>query len=156
MIRESLPDDLTFLRRIQRRSLPEPNPELLDYAVGHGSTSNRPQAGDGLSHGPLVLVSVADGEPVGYVLAIRGGDGAYVAELAVASGRRREGRGRLLLSTALDRLAREGRSSVSLTVQPPNAAARALYGELGFEETARLENYYGEGKPAIEMSRELS
>lgn len=141
MIREARPGDLPSLERIQRRSLPEPNPELLRY---------------GIDHEPLVLVSVAGGEPVGYALAIYGEDGAYVAELAVASERRREGRGRLLLSAVVDRLARAGCETASLTVQPGNRVARALYEELGFEETARLDHYYGDGKPAVEMVRTLS
>ena len=138
MIREARPADLPALERIQTRSLPEPNPGLLRYVVEHGSS---------------VLVSVSDGDPVGYVLVLVGDGEAYVAELAVDAAHRREGRGRLLLASALDGL---GCEAVSLTVEPGNAAARALYRELGFEETGRKENFYGDGKPAIEMRRRLS
>lgn len=136
MIREARAGDRPALDRIQRRSLSDPNPALLRY---------------GIDHGALVLVSVDGGEPVGYVLAVSGDDGAYVAELAVAADRRREGRGRLLLATLLDRLGDE--TAVSLTVEPDNEAARALYRELGFEETAHLPDFYGDGKPAIQMVR---
>lgn len=155
MIREARSADLPTLERIQTRSLPEPNPGLLRYAVELRSTSNQPQADDAVEHGPLVLASVAGGEPVGYVLVLVGHGGAYVAELAVATDRRREGRGRLLLGTALERLRDEGCEVVSLAVQPGNAAARALYRELGFEERERLPDYYGDGKPAIEMRARL-
>ena len=172
MIREARPGDLDALEPIQTRSLPEPNPELLRYVVEQGSTSNRPQAGhvhgsvapvskpeanasgDAAEHKNLVLVSVREGDPVGYVLVLVGDGEAHVAELAVAAAHRREGRGRLLLASALARLG--DCEAVSLTVQPGNAAARSLYRELGFEETERKEDFYGDGKPAIEMRRRLS
>lgn len=42
-----------------------------------------------------------------------------------------------------------------LEVEPGNAAALALYGRLGFRRLARREDYYGAGRPALVMQKEL-
>lgn len=151
MIRDARPDDLPRLRRV-REWLPEPTPQLLEYAV------------DGP---PLVLVSTAAGDasgtadasaadvPVGYVLVVPGGEAAYVAELAVEPAHRREGRARRLLATAFDSLRDRGCSRVTLAVRPDAGPARALYDSLGFVERGREADYYADGTDAILLGRDL-
>jgi ribosomal-protein-alanine N-acetyltransferase len=115
--------DLPACRRLQRH-LAEPSPRLLDPPVvvdGH--------------------VSLAEGRPVGYVLAVGGNEGTHVAELVVAPDHRREGRGRALLERAVT----GGDGPVTVAVEPDNEAARALYGSLGFEERERREGYFASG-----------
>jgi ribosomal-protein-alanine N-acetyltransferase len=120
--------DLPACRRLQRY-LPEPSPRLLDPPVvadGH--------------------VSVAAGDPVGYVLAV-GRAERHVAELVVAPTHRREGRGRALVERALD-----GSEAATVAVAPDNDAARGLYESLGFECRERRENYFASGA-ALLLSR---
>ncbi|WP_327051057.1 GNAT family N-acetyltransferase [Halomicrococcus gelatinilyticus] len=138
-MREATADDLPRLQRL-REFLPEPTPQLLEYAV------------DGP---PLVLVSTAAGTPVGYALVLADGDAGYVAELVVEPAHRREGRARRLLTAAFDRLRRRGCSRVTLSVRPDADAARALYASLGFEERDREENYYADGADALVLGRDL-
>ncbi|WP_433625119.1 GNAT family N-acetyltransferase [Halomicrococcus sp. NG-SE-24] len=145
MIRDARPDDLPRLRRV-RKWLPEPTPQLLEYAVGGP---------------PLVLVSTAAGDasaaevPVGYVLVVPGDEAAYVAELAVEPAHRREGRARRLLATAFDRLRDRDCSRVTLAVRPDAGPARALYDSLGFVERDREADYYADGADAILLARDL-
>ena len=150
MIRDARPDDLPRLRRV-REWLPEPTPQLLEYAV------------DGP---PLVLVSTAAGDaagtaaasadaPVGYALVVPGGEAAYVAELAVEPARRRERRARRLLETAFDRLRERDCSRVTLAVRPDAGPARALYDSLGFVERGREADYYADGADAVLLVRDL-
>ena len=61
--------------------------------------------------------------------------------LVVASPARRKGLGKRLLQALLE-AARETRSSVFLEVRESNAAARALYENVDFEQTGRRPSYY--------------
>lgn len=139
MIRPAHTADRTGLRAIQQ-SLREPNPPLLDYAI------------DGP---PLLLVSTADREPVGYVLVFYDDESSYIAELAVLPSHRREGRASQLLTAAFDRLRDEGCSRVTLSVHPDDEAARQFYDSLGFEETNREPDYYDDGSEAVVMELDL-
>ena len=114
MIRPATADDLGRLQRI-RTWLPEPTPGLLETTISEGS----------------VLVSTADGVPVGYVLTMVAND-AYIAELVVEPTHREEGRATRLIGAALDTARDKGCSSASLTVHEENEAARSLYESLGF------------------------
>lgn len=140
MIRPARPGDRERLRDVQAH-LREPNPALLAYAV---------------EGPPLVLVSVTPSDdPVGYLVAFHDEETGYVAELAVASAYRREGRASALLRTAFDRLRDAGCSAVRLTVHPDDAPARRLYESLGFAEIGREDDYYTDGSPAVTMGRDL-
>jgi ribosomal protein S18 acetylase RimI-like enzyme len=127
-VRRATPADRPALRGLQR-GLPERSPELLDYGVAVGD----------------VLVSAADGTPVGYLLPVHG-DGAHVAELVVAPRHRRTGRATALLDALFDSLAGGGR--VTVAVAPSNGGARALYERYGFEVVERREGYFADG-PAL-------
>lgn len=121
VIRVGRPADEPALSRLQGH-LREPSPRLLNHGLAVGSVS----------------VSVADGEPVGYVLPVGQGDGdRHVAELVVAPAHRREGRARRLLERTL-----ASGERVTLLVHPDNDAARSLYESLGFEYVARRPGFY--------------
>jgi ribosomal-protein-alanine N-acetyltransferase len=127
-VRSAAPADRSALRDLQRH-LPERSPDLLDYGVAVGD----------------VLVSTAGGTPVGYLLTVHG-DGAHVAELVVAPGRRREGWATALLDALFGSLADGER--VTVAVDPHNDAARALYERQGFSLVERREEYFADG-PAL-------
>lgn len=138
MIRTATPDDLPRLRTI-RSWLPEPTPELLETSVsGAGS----------------VLVSTADGMPVGYVLTLVGTD-AYVAELVVEPAHRGEGRATRLLQAALDVASDSGCTRVSLTVHEENEAAKSIYESSGFELCGREPGYYADGGDGLLFEKRL-
>jgi ribosomal-protein-alanine N-acetyltransferase len=139
VIRAAVPDDRPRLRELQRH-LREPNPPLLSYAI------------DGP---PVALVSVADGQPAGYLVAFHDGEAGYVAELVVAPAHRRAGRARRLLAAAFDRLRAAGCPRVRLAVHPENDAGSALYESMGFEEVGRDPDFYADGSDARVLGRRL-
>ena len=69
-------------------------------------------------------------------------DEVHVHNLAVAPGARRQGLARRLLALALGIAARQGAAVALLEVRDGNAAARALYGGMGFAEVGRRFAYY--------------
>jgi len=90
----------------------------------------------------VALVAEESGEVRGAVVALATGDEWEIENIVVAESRRRRGVGKQLLRTVLAR-ARERRAArVFLEVRAANAAARALYRELGFVEAGRRAGYY--------------
>jgi len=92
------------------------------------------------------------GTIVGFAGGLLAGDVLEVLDVAVAPARRREGIARKLI----ERVAYDGHvlgaASLSLEVADNNAAACALYGELGFEVAGRRRDYYGRGNDALVMT----
>jgi len=133
-VRDGRPADEPALCALQGL-LREPSPSLLSHGLRGGG----------------VLVDEANGEPVGYVLAVAGGsgDGLHVAELVVDPAHRREGRARRLLSTVVAR----ADGPVTLLVAADNDAARALYEDLGFHPRGRRPGFY-DGVDAVAMRRD--
>jgi ribosomal protein S18 acetylase RimI-like enzyme len=80
----------------------------------------------------VVLLAELERRPAGYLAAAQLGGALAIEELAVLPRFRRMGIGRALLTHAL----RDG-SPALLSVSEDNAGARALYGSLGFETSAR-------------------
>jgi ribosomal-protein-alanine N-acetyltransferase len=140
VIRTVRPTDLPVLRAIQATALREPWPDLLaTAATGRG--------------GPLALVAIdARSPPVGYALAVPGESTAYLAELAVAPGRRGEGRGSALLSAVTDRLADAGCETVWLTARADDRRTLSFYRERGFTVRERLPGHYADGD-GVELVR---
>lgn len=69
-------------------------------------------------------------------------DEAHVHNLAVIPESRRRGLGRRLLTLTLEITARGGARAFHLEVRAGNAAARALYRAMGFEEVGKRHSYY--------------
>jgi ribosomal-protein-alanine N-acetyltransferase len=90
----------------------------------------------------VFLVAEAVGGVAGYVVAHDAAGEGEILNLAVAPARLRCGIGRALVEEALALLAGRGVSEVFLEVREANAAARALYGSLGFREVGRRARYY--------------
>ncbi len=90
----------------------------------------------------VFLVAAAPDGVAGYVIAQDAADEGEILNLAVAPARHRGGIGRALVEQVLATLARRGARRVFLEVREANAAARALYAALGFEEVGRRTRYY--------------
>lgn len=83
-------------------------------------------------------------------------DQVHVHNLAVAPEARRQGLARRLLRLALEIAARHGARSALLEVREGNAAARALYRAMGFQEVGTRRAYYSSpAEDAILLSRPL-
>lgn len=83
-----------------------------------------------------------EGEADGFVLIRTVADEAEILTLAVRPAARRKGLGARLLRAATARAAAIGATRMFLEVAEDNAAARALYGGLGFEAAGRRPRYY--------------
>ncbi len=83
-----------------------------------------------------------EGGLVGYVVALVMADEGEIADVAVAPAARRRGIARRLLMRVMTDLVQAGVRTLYLEVRESNAAARALYGSLGFEQVGRRRGYY--------------
>ena len=87
--------------------------------------------------------AVLKGRPMlGFVVSREAAGEAEILTLVVRSDRRRQGLGRHLMGDLLARLAAGGTEAVFLEVDEANAAANALYRELGFVRAGMRTAYY--------------
>ena len=95
-------------------------------------------------HNPLSLWIVAEenGVVAGYVGSQSVLGEADMMNLAVAPDYRRQGIGRKLVQTLVERLAEQGSHVLILEVRASNAPAISLYEELGFVQVGLRPNYY--------------
>jgi ribosomal-protein-alanine N-acetyltransferase len=80
----------------------------------------------------------------------------HIVSVAVLEAHRRKGVGRVLVEEALVAMRRRGCTEAYLEVRVSNTGAAELYDRLGFQQTARLENYYRDGEAAYQMSYPLN
>lgn len=96
--------------------------------------------------GCWALLAIApDGEPAGFVMVRIAADEAEILNLVVAEGARRKGIGRALLDAVTARAGRCGVSAMYLEVATANAAGRALYESVGFQQVGNRRDYYRNG-----------
>jgi [ribosomal protein S18]-alanine N-acetyltransferase len=91
------------------------------------------------SPGALCLADVEGGAVRGFVLARAAAGEGEILTIAVDPPARRNGLGAALVRAAVERL---GVERLFLEVAEDNAAARGLYGGLGFTEVGRRKAYY--------------
>ena len=97
------------------------------------------------------LVAEEQGALVAFALARCAADEAELLTLCVDPSHQGRGLGRRLAETLFAQLRAEGVRRVHLEVRGSNAAARALYGALGFRESRRRAGYYRDGEDALEL-----
>ena len=68
---------------------------------------------------------------------------------------RRQGIGRRLLALCLEKLSRQGASTIYLWVHEANVPAKLLYEDAGFKEVAKLGDYYARGRTGVQMVMSL-
>lgn len=78
----------------------------------------------------------------GYILFSTFFEDAEIMSVAVRSGKRHLGAGKVLVERALGRSSELGASRCFLEVRESNDAARNLYRGLGFKELRKIRNYY--------------
>jgi ribosomal protein S18 acetylase RimI-like enzyme len=94
-----------------------------------------------------------DAPPVGELLLHRVLDEAEIRSLAVLPAARRRGVASALLGAVLAHASAAGVRLFHLEVRAGNAAARALYQDLGFAVVGRRPRYYPDGEAALLLSR---
>ncbi len=96
-----------------------------------------------------------DAPPGGCLLARVAADEAEILTLAVLPALRRQGLASVLLHAAENRAEIAGARSMFLEVAADNAAARALYGGRDYRPVGLRRGYYGPGKDALVLRRQL-
>ena len=100
-------------------------------------------------HEPRYLVFII--EDGGYILGWSAAGEAEIERLGVLPNQRGKGWGRALVQAIVEQFGARGVEGVFLEVRQNNAAARAIYGACGFEQSGRRRAYYDDGEDAILM-----
>ena len=102
-------------------------------------------------------LAISDNQIVGYAGVIAPGQGAVadILTVTVINGFRRQGIARRLIQDIEGYCQTKGSSAIMLEVATENTAAIALYGNLGYSQISIRSNYYGSGKDALVMQKEL-
>jgi ribosomal-protein-alanine acetyltransferase len=96
-------------------------------------------------------VARGGGRIVGYCFSMYFLEEMHVNKIAVAAGWRRRGIAKLLMDDAMAFARAHDVTTVGLEVRESNAAARAFYASIGFEERYRRPRYYPDGETAVVM-----
>ena len=103
----------------------------------------------------MALVAREGQQVAGFAVMEFGDERAHLVLLAVCPAHQRRGVGRRLLQWLIESAVVAGLASVHVELREANVAAHALYNQLGFEETSRMDGYYRGRETAIRMVRLL-
>jgi ribosomal-protein-alanine N-acetyltransferase len=150
-IRRCLPTDIEPIAAIERASFSDPwSFETFSAALALPHLRflvAEETAGAGGVGRPTLL---------GYVVALVMADEGEIADVAVAPSARRRGVARALLERMMAEAVDAGVRALYLEVRESNAAARALYGSLGFSQVGRRRGYYQQpSEDALLLRRDL-
>ena len=104
----------------------------------------------------IYVVGESSGELISYAGVVNLAGTADVLTLTVADDHRRKGIGRELLRRLIDWSRTQKCEAIMLEVRVGNEEAIPLYESFGFIEISRRKDYYGPGKTAIVMRKELT
>jgi len=109
--------------------------------------------GENASH---FLVTVKDGEVLGFIMGRILADEAEILNLAVVPTHRRKGLAKVLVQSLLHSFAEGGAAMVFLEVRESNRAAIAFYEKMGFARTGTRPGYYSSPpEAALVLSAQL-
>lgn len=152
-VRRGVPADVDGMASIERVSFSDPwSAETLSAACAlrHMRVLVAEESGRVGGEGGAAPVLV------GYVLALVMADEGEIADVAVAPDARGRGVARALLDQMIVDLVAEGVRALYLEVRESNAAARALYRSLEFEQVGRRRGYYRHpNEDALLLRRDL-
>lgn len=142
-LRPMTAEDISAVARLEQAAFSDPWP-----ASGFRELLQAPHT--------VMAVAEAAGEVVGYSVVAVVADEAELANIAVDPAYQRHGVARRLVGAAMEAARRRGASTLYLEVREGNAAARALYAALGFEEVGRRPGYYRRpDEDALVLARSL-
>lgn len=134
--------DLDSINRIEQASFSDPwSKKMLEDAMG------MPRF--------LGFVIEEQGDVIGYIGASFVLDEGEILLVAVDETKRGNGYGKLLVSTLIEELSKQGVSVVFLEVRKSNSRAIACYEGCGFSKISERARYYGDGEDAIIMERKI-
>jgi len=144
--------DIPAIEELEKRCFSAPWPGEV---YRHELTSNR--------YGSYWVMRCASksGEETPPILAYGGywlmGQEAHIVTLATHPDYRRQGLGRRLLQSMIDKAVEAGANEITLEVRASNHAAQALYRSMGFVVVGVRKHYYHDnGEDAILMTRFVS
>jgi [ribosomal protein S18]-alanine N-acetyltransferase len=102
-------------------------------------------------------LAISDNQIVGYAGVIAPGPGAVadILTVTVIDGFRRQGIAKRFIKDIESYSQSKGSSAIMLEVATENTAAIALYENLGYSQISIRSNYYGSGKDALVMQKEI-
>ena len=142
-IRRAEPKDLPFIVEIEGLCFPEETAfpagmfaYLIKYSVS------------------LVACDPED-RVVGFIIGYTSGRGGAVYTLDVHPAYRKKGIGSKLVLALEEELRAQGARAIRLEAALENPEARELYRKAGYSERELVKNYYGRGKDAVRLWKEL-
>jgi ribosomal-protein-alanine N-acetyltransferase len=128
--------------------------ELIE--TGLGWTWTRARVARNIASASTVTLAACDQERViGFAIMYFGDDHAHLNLLAVRRPWQRAGVGRQLLAWLEESALAAGIGTIRLELRASNRAARRFYERLGYQEVARVPEYYGGVETAVRMSRDI-
>lgn len=103
----------------------------------------------------IIFCAQEEAEIMGFIAVRFAADNAEILNVAVRAGRERRGIGGQLLQQTLDALKKAGVRRVSLEVAQDNSAACALYEKAGLKRLGERKDFYGPGRPAWILGKQL-
>ena len=102
-------------------------------------------------------VAISDNEIVGYAgVFVPGPDSvADILTVTVIDGFRRQGIAKKMISDIESYCQTKGSRAIMLEVATENTAATSLYENLGYSQISIRSNYYGSGRDALVMQKEI-
>jgi ribosomal-protein-alanine N-acetyltransferase len=102
-------------------------------------------------------VAISDNEIVGYAgVFVPGPDSvADILTVTVIDGFRRQGIAKRFIKDIEDYCQTKGSRAIMLEVATENTAATSLYENLGYSQISIRSNYYGSGRDALVMQKEI-
>jgi ribosomal-protein-alanine N-acetyltransferase len=105
--------------------------------------------------GSYCLLAESGGNVAGFILIELAPDEGHIITLDVLENYRRRGIGSLLLETGEKEAASRGGNRMVLETATTNKAAIALWRKHGYRQIVTIENYYGRGRDAFRMGKDL-
>jgi ribosomal protein S18 acetylase RimI-like enzyme len=108
-------------------------------------------------HSDTYLQKTKNGNAVGYLSVIDlDGDAMEILNIGVDPKAQGKGYGRSMMQLAEELAKNLGKKKITLVTNPKNAQAIHFYKKLGYQITAEIENYYGDGEARYALEKLLS
>ena len=109
-----------------------------------------------IKYSVLLVACEPDDRVVGFIVGYTSGRGGAVYTLDVHPAHRRKGVGTKLVRAMDEELRDLGAKAIRLEAALENPGAMELYRRAGYRERELVRNYYGRGKDAVRMWKEVS
>jgi ribosomal-protein-alanine N-acetyltransferase len=128
--------------------------ELIE--TGLGWTWTQARVARNIASPSTVTLATCEAERlVGFAIMYFGDDHAHLSLLAVRRAWQRAGIGRHLVAWLEEAGLVAGIGTIRLELRASNRGARRFYERLGFQEVARVPEYYGGVETAVRMARDI-